>query len=218
MNNLPQYLSQFLNDYLPQQKKSSIHTSESYAYTFQMLIRYAAQRHSLAPSQLTICHLNITLIVDYLNYLERERHNSARTRNARCSAIKSFFKFLEYRDCRYIEQSRQIQNIPKKRITERLVQHLTTKEMRAILNSPDSSTIMGIRDRAMLSLCYSAGLRVSELINIQIEQLNLSCPATISIIGKGRKERILPIQKDTLKAIKAWIPLADHVIRSNMVT
>lgn len=213
MSNLSKYLSQFLNDYLPNERSASINTCESYAYTFQLLVNYAAKRHQLLPSKLDIHHLTANFIVDHLNYLENDRHNSTRTRNARCSAIKSFFRFLEYRNCKYIEQSRRIQCIPRKKFDERLIPYLTLQEMHVILNSPSQNNLTGIRDRAMISLCFSAGLRVSELVGIFVDQVNFSHPATINVIGKGRKERILPLQKEVVIAIKAWIAVRpNHVL------
>lgn len=207
MTNLAQYLSAFLREYLPCERRASPNTCETYAYTFQLLVCYAANRVKLPPSKLTIEQLDVTLIVDFLNYLEKERGNSPRTRNARSAAIKAFFRFLEYRTVSCLDQSRRIHAIPMKKVDEKLITHLTHQEIQSLLDAPDPHTLSGIRDRAMLHLCFAAGLRVSELIGLHLSQLELHPLPTIHVMGKGRRERVLPLWKETATVIKAWIAL-----------
>jgi site-specific recombinase XerD len=207
MTNLAQYLSAFLREYLPCERRASSNTCETYAYTFQLLVCFAADRVKLPPSKLTIEQLDVTLIVDFLYYLEKERGNSPRTRNARSAAIKAFFRFLEYRVVSCLDQSRRIHAIPMKKIDEKLITHLTHQEMQSLLDVPDPHTPSGIRDRAMLHLCFAAGLRVSELIGLHLSQLELHPQPTIHVMGKGRRERVLPLWKETATVIKAWIAL-----------
>ena len=207
MTNLAQFLSAFLREYLPLERRASLHTSETYAYTFQLLVNYAAKQFSISPSQLTLDQLNVDLIVDFLNFLETERGNTARTRNARCAAIKAFFKYLEYRNVAALEQCRQISAIPVKKTDDRLINFLTAGEMQVLLDMPDIHTSSGIRDRAMIYLCFAAGLRVSELIGLRLNQLELGSQTTIHVIGKGRKERILPLWTETVETLKAWIAI-----------
>ena len=212
MTNLAQYLSVFLREYLPLERCASMHTCETYAYTFQLLVNFAARQLKLSPSKLTIEQLNVKLIVHFLNYLETERGNTARTRNARCAAIKGFFKFLEYRAVSSLEQCRQIHAIPVKKTDDKLVNYLTAGEMQVILDAPDIHTPSGIRDRAMIYLCFAAGLRVSELVGLCLNQLELGSQPTIHVIGKGRKERVLPLWKETAVVLKAWIAVRPDVI------
>lgn len=208
MTHLAHYLSLFLRDYLPVERQASIHTIETYAYTFQLLVNYAAHQLKSSPSQLTIEQLNVKLVVNFLNYLETERGNTASTRNARAAAIKALFKFLEYRAPSYLEQCYQIQTIPVKKTDQKLVNYLTAREMQAILDAPNIKIISGIRDRAMIYLCFAAGLRVSELVGIYLEQLELlSTHPILHVIGKGRKERVLPLWKETANVLKAWIAI-----------
>jgi len=208
MTTLAQFLSAFLREYLPLERRASLHTSETYAYTFQLLlVNYAAKHFSISPSQLTLEQLNVELIVDFLNFLETERGNTARTRNARCAAIKAFFKYLEYRNVAALEQCRQISAIPVKKTDDRLVNFLTAGEMQVLLDMPDIRTSSGIRDRAMIYLCFAAGLRVSELIGLHLNQLEFGSQTTIHVIGKGRKERILPLWTETVETLNAWIAI-----------
>jgi len=211
MTNLAQYLSAFLREYLPCERRASQHTCETYAYTFQLLVAFAAHQLKMQPSKLTIEALDTPLIVDFLNYLEKVRGNSARTRNARNAAIKAFFRFLEYRLASCLDQSRRIHAIPTKKADNKLVDYLTHKEMQALLDAPDTRTSSGIRDRAMIHLCFAAGLRVSELIGLHLDQLDLSLQPTIHVIGKGRRERVLPLWKETAIVLQAWITIRPNV-------
>lgn len=207
MNNLSHYLSMFLREYLPCVRGVSQHTSESYAYTFQLLVCFASKCAKTQPSKLTLELFDVPLIIAFLNHLEKERGNSARTRNARLAAIKSFFHFLEYRIPSCLEQAGSIRAIPTKKTDEKLIDYLSKKEMQALLDSTDIHKPSGIRDRAMIYLVYSAGLRVSELVELKVEQLNLNPSPTIHVHGKGRKERIIPLWKETANALRSWIKL-----------
>jgi site-specific recombinase XerD len=149
--------------------------------------------------------LDAPLIVKFLNYLETSRGNGPNSRNIRLAAIKSFMHFMEYRVPTALEQIRRILSIPAKKFDTRLVRHLTVEEMQAILNAPEPTHRFGIRDRAMLYLCFAGGLRVSELIGLRIDDLNLQPNASIIVHGKGRKERCLPLWKETASALRAWL-------------
>lgn len=205
MTNLANYLSVFLREYLPCDRGASQNTCETYAYTFQLLVCFAARRAKTQPSKLTLESINTPLVVAFLNYLEKERANSARTRNARLAAIKTFFRFLEYHVPSCLDQAQRIHAIPFKKTDEKLVDYLTATEMQTLLDAPDLHNLFGIRDRAMLYLAYAAGLRVSELVSIRLEQLQLNQNPLIHICGKGRKERVIPLWKQTAIALRAWI-------------
>ncbi|PKG95262.1 integrase [Paraglaciecola sp. MB-3u-78] len=207
MTNLAFQLSAFLQEYLTNERRVSQHTIDAYAYTFQLLTTFAATILKTQPSKLMIENLDVTLIVDFLNHLETTRGNSPRTRNARIAAIKAFFRFLEYRLVACLDQSRRIHSIPIKKAGHKLVDYLNKIEMQALLDAPDPQTHSGIRDRAMLHLCFAAGLRVSELVGLTLNQIVFQPSATIHIIGKGRRERILPLWKETTTVLRAWLAI-----------
>lgn len=209
MNNLADYLSVFLREYLPSERGASQHTCETYAYTFQLLVCFAAHLLKTQPSKLMLKDIDIPLIVAFLNQLEEVRGNSPRTRNARLAAIKAFFRFLEYRLPSALDQARRIHAIPLKKVDEKLVGYLTQKEMQALLDAPDPKTTSGIRDRAMLYLAFAAGLRVSELVELRLDQLNLKSDSIIRVCGKGRRERIIPLWKETVVALRTWLAVRD---------
>lgn len=207
MTALAPHLSTFLREHLPRERRASRHTCEAYAYSFQLLVCFAADRLRIRPSRLEIEQIEASLILAFLEHIERERGNSARTRNARLAAINSFFRFLEYRLPACFDQSRRIHAIPMKKTDEALVGYLTRDEVRALLDAPDPRIASGVRDRAMLHLAFAAGLRVSELVGLRMDQLDCQALSSVHIMGKGRRERVLPLWKETATVLKAWLAI-----------
>jgi site-specific recombinase XerD len=206
------HITFFLQQYLPVERGVSVNTCESYAYAFKLLFEYASNCLKITPSELHLEQLDAPLIVNFLNYLETERGNGPSSRNIRLAAIKSFLHFMEYRVPATLEQIRRILAIPAKKADTRLVRHLTVKEVQAILNAPDPANRTGIRDRSMLHLCFAGGLRVSELIGLQIDDLNLQPDASVLVHGKGRRERCLPLWKETASSLRAWLAVRGTVL------
>ncbi len=205
MTPIAPHISAFLHERLPLQRGASDHTCDSYAYAFQLLFQFASERLQITPSALVLEQLDAPLIMEFLHYLETVRHNSPRTRNARLVAIKSFMRFLEYRVPALLEHSRRILAIPAKKTDSRLVHYLTIEEMQSLLNVPDLHRRDGIRDRAMLHLCFAAGLRVSELVSLPLKALEFYPKPSVRVLGKGRKERTLPLWKDTAVDLRNWL-------------
>ncbi len=195
-------LAAFLREHLPRDRRASPHTCEAYAYSFQLLVTFAAQRLGTKPCQLEVEHLDVPMILAFLEHIELERANTARSRNARLAAIKSFFRVLEYRLPACLDQALRVHAIPMKKFDQGLVAALTRVEM---LNAPDPRTLSGTRDRAMLHLAFAAGLRVSELVGLRVDQFDARAPASIHVMGKGRRERVLPLWRETTAAVKAWL-------------
>ena len=201
------HLTAFFQQRLPLERGASRHTSDSYAYAFKLLLAYASERFKVTPSHLALEQIDAPLVVSFLNHLETARANRPSSRNVRLAAIKSFMHFLEYRAPSAMEQIRRVLAIPPKKADTRLVRHLTVEEMQAILNAPEPTGWDGIRDRAMLHLCFAAGLRVSELVGVQLADVTLHPQASILIHGKGRRERCLPLWKVTATALRAWLAI-----------
>lgn len=199
------HLTAFFEQRLPIERRASENTRDSYAYAFQLLLTFASKRFKVAPSQLAVEQIDAPLVLDFLNDLETTRGNGPSSRNIRLAAIKSFMHFLEYRVPSAIEQIRRILAIPAKKAESRLVRHLTTEEIQALLNAPDPTGRQGVRDRAMLHLCYAGGLRVSELIALRLDDLKFETQANVLVNGKGRRQRCLPLWKTTTAALRAWL-------------
>jgi len=205
MTQLAPYLTSFLREHLPRERRASVHTCDAYAYSFQLLVTYTAQRLHKRPCLLQIEDFDVAMILAFLEHAEEVRGNKARSRNARLAAVKSFFRYLEHRVPAVLDQALRVHSIPMKKIDETLVASLSRAEVQALLNAPDRRTLSGIRDRAMLHLAFAGGLRVSELVGLSLDQFDGRAPASIHILGKGRHERVLPLWQETAAAIRAWI-------------
>ena len=210
MTSLAPHMEAFLREHLARHRGASQHTCDSYAYSFQSLFAFASQKLKVAPSALLLEQLDAALIGTFLVHLETTRGNSAETRNIRLAAIRSFFRFLQHREPAAVEQVRRVLAIPFKKTDSRLVPYLIQDEMQALLDSPDPSTREGVRDRAMLHLAVCAGLRVSELTGLRLDDVAPQS-ASIRVRGKGRRERALPLWKTTAAALRAWLAIRGPV-------
>lgn len=206
MTPLAPLVTAFFREHLTAEKGVSKNTSTSYSYAFKFLCRYAGGRLGKAPSALFLEDLDARMIRDYLEYLERECRNTPRTRNLRLTAIRSFMKYVEYEMPAALDQVRQIRALSNKRMQERLVNHLTREEMKAVLDAPDPNRRNGIRDQAMFYIGFGTGLRVSELVGLRLDELELDGPyPSILVRGKGRKQRRLPLWKEATRALRTWL-------------
>jgi integrase/recombinase XerD len=210
-------ITAFLREHMPIERGYSPNTCETYAHAFRLLFEFAAGRLGTRPSQLCVEHITAALVLDFLRHIEKARSNTPVTRNSRLAAVKAFMRYVELRVPSSLEQVHQIRAIPTKRHDQALVQHLTMKQMRAILDAPNLATRLGIRDRAMLHLCFACGLRVSELVELPLEGLSLRHPPSIRVCGKGRRERCLPLWKETATDLRAWLAVRGPVRSSEAV-
>jgi integrase/recombinase XerD len=201
----------FLREHMPVDKGCSPHTCETYAHAFRLLFVFASQRLATSPSQLRLEQIDAPMVLRFLEHIEEKRGNGAATRNSRLVAIKAFMRYVEFRIPSALEQARQIRAIPAKRHDLRLVKHLTIEEIRAILRAPDPTTWSGVRDRAMIHLCFSCGLRVSELVHLPLMNVSLQSAPSIKVLGKGRRERCLPLWKETTADLRAWLAIRADV-------
>ena len=204
-------ITAFLREHMPIERGYSPNTCETYAHAFRLLFEFASGRLGMRPSQLCIEHLTAELVLDFLRHIEKARSNTSVTRNSRLAAVKAFMRYVELRVPSSLDQVHQIRAIPTKRHDQVLVQHLTMNQMRAILDAPNLATRLGIRDRAMLHLCFACGLRVSELVELPHEGLSLRHPASVRVCGKGRRERCLPLWKETATDLRAWLAVRGPV-------
>jgi site-specific recombinase XerD len=170
------------------------------------LLTFASARLHTAPSALTLEQLDAELVGAFLEQLDTTRHNGAATRTVRLAAIRAFCRFLQHREPAALEQTRRILAIPFKRRETRLVPYLTAAEVQALVDAPAPDTRSGIRDRAMLHLTICAGLRVSELTGLRLDDVAVQA-TSIRVHGKGRRERALPLWKSTATALRAWLAI-----------
>jgi len=211
MTSLAPHLSTFLRERLPETRGASIHTCDSYAYAFKLLLEFASKRLRKTPSAIELEVIDAPLTLAFLKYLEEQRGCSASTRNARLAAIRSFMRYVELVVPSIIEQSRRILAIPMKRTDTKLIRHLSPPEMEAVLRAPDVKQRDGIRDRAMLHLAFAAGLRATELVTLPLAAVTMTDVPCMRVIGKGRKERALPLWKAAADDLRAWLAVRGNV-------
>lgn len=183
----------------------SPNTIKSYRDTFHLLLKFAQKQTGKEPSNLEFAEVDAPLILGFLDDLEKSRKVTARSRNNRLAAIRSFFRYAAYEVPEQSAQIQQILAIPGKRFSRNLVQFMAQEEMVAILQMPDRSTWLGRRDYALLLLAFQTGLRLSELTGLQKSDVVLGVGAHVRVIGKGRKERCTPLNKQTSLTMKAWL-------------
>jgi site-specific recombinase XerD len=203
--NFSSLLQAFFTDRLMRQRRVSPETIASYRDAFCLLFRFVQQRLRKAPSVLEIEDLDASLIVEFLCWLENERGNCARTRNARLAAIHSFFKYAALRTPTHSWLIQRVLAIPGKRYDRVPVEYLTRIETEALLAAPDQTTWAGRRDRTLMLLTVQAGLRVSELVGLDCQDIVLGSGAHVRCKGKGRKERCTPLRKETIEALHVWL-------------
>jgi site-specific recombinase XerD len=198
-------LQQFFVERLMQQLQASPCTVAAYRDTFRLLLAFVHRELGKQPSDLVIEDLSATLVLDFLRYLEVERHNCARSRNARFAAIRSFMEYVAFQEPSALAIVQTVLAIPMKRFEQPLIGFLTREHIEAILAAPDPTTWAGQRDRVMFATLYNTGARVSELIGMQIGDLIVDPSASVRIRGKGRKERSVPLWRDTAAQLKRWL-------------
>jgi len=201
----PTLLQSFFIDRLMRQRQVSPHTLASYRDTFRLLVQYAQRRLRKAPSDLTMPDLDPSLIGAFLDHLEKERDNSARSRNVRLAAIHSFFQYVALHAPQYCALAQRVLAIPSKRYIRRPISFLTSTEIDALLAAPNLNTWIGRRDRALLLLAVQTGLRASELTSLRCENIVLGSGAHVQCLGKGRKQRCTPLRKDTVAVLREWL-------------
>ena len=201
----PHLLQRFFVERLMQQRQVSSCTVAAYRDTFRLLLAFIHRERGKHPSDLTLEDLNADLILDFLRYLEVERHNCARSRNARFAAIRSFMEYVALQEPSALPITQSVLAIPMKRFEQPLIGFLSRDQIEAILAAPDQNTWAGQRDRVMFATLYNTGARVSELIGMRIGDLVLKPAASVLIRGKGRKERAVPLWRDTAAELKRWL-------------
>lgn len=205
MTRLAPTLQSFFTQYLIDQRGASGHTVTAYRDTFRLLLGYVQQRTGIAPSDLDIAHLSPDMVGDFLTHLEQERGNSIGTRNARLAAIHSLFSHAALRHPEHADVIMQVLAIPTKRTHNAVVTYLAQPEVTALLAAPDRTTWTGRRDHLMLLVMVTTGVRVSELTGLTRADTAPPPGAHIAVHGKGRKDRVTPLDGVTADATATWL-------------
>src|SRR4051794_36532977 len=205
MTALAPLLQAFFTDRLAAQRHASPHTVLSYRDALRLLLDYASGATGKKPSALDIADLDAPLIAAFLNHLERDRHNSVRTRNNRLAAIHSLFGYAAPHHPEHADTIARVLAIPVKRYDRTMLTWLTETEVDALLAAPNRDTWTGRRDHALLALAVQTGLRISELISLTHADTPLGAGAHVRCMGKGRKQRAPPLTKHPVAVLCSWI-------------
>jgi site-specific recombinase XerD len=197
-------LHSFFVDYLPRQRALSPHTLCSYRDSIKLLLQFFVESNG-DITKLTVEQLTVAHVTAFLQHLETARHNCTGTRNVRLSAIHSFFRYLGGECPELLAQAQRILSVPFKRTSTREIQHLDLDEILAVLGAVDPRTSSSRRDLALLSLMFNTGARVSEIVALQTDDLQMASAPSIVLHGKGRKERICPLWPETVHLLEKML-------------
>jgi site-specific recombinase XerD len=209
-------LNRYFNDYLINDRGSSPRTIESYRYAFIQFIVYLETQKNIRPENIMIRDVNRNNIVEMLSWLEKDRNVSASTRNQRLAAFKSFATYLRYEKPECIEETVSIQSIKLKTVLKKDISYLKPEGIKLLLSQINLSTENGYRDYTMLTLMYTTGIRVSELIAIRGCDVSLSNPKTLVIHGKGNKIRHVPIVRQLVPIIGKYLKDNRRLLPQNL--
>ena len=206
----PALLQDFFHRRLVAQRDASAHTIAGYRDTFTLFLGYAAERTRRTPSALTLSDLDAPMVLGFLDHLETERGNSARTRNLRLTAIRSFMRYASLREPTLLAVAQRVLAIPVKRFDRPVLGYLSREEITAIIDAPDRFTWSGQRDAVLFAVLYNTGARVSEITRLHVADVLLDRASSLLLNGKGRKERVVPLWKSTAAQLWRWFPRIDR--------
>lgn len=201
----PTLVQDFFLRRLIDQRGASARTIESYRDAFELLFAFITRRSGKDPSALQMTDLDAPLVLDFLDYLETERGNCVRTRNARLAAIHSFMRYASVRDPASLAVTQRVLAIPSKRFDRPVLGYLSREQVAAILAAPDRRTWCGHRDAVLLATLYNTGARVSEITGLRVRDVLLDRQTAVHLHGKGRKQRVIPLWKSTARELRSWL-------------
>ena len=194
----------YFTEYLINQRALSSRTIASYRDSIMLFLNFAHAHIGKTPTALELSDITPNLILAFLDYLERDRHNSVRSRNLRLTALRAFMKYAGRKDVSALYVVEQALSIPMKRFEHPMLNYLSREEMLAVLGQPNDTWISQ-RDHLLLTILYNTGARVSEVIGIYVADLVLDGVACVHLCGKGRKQRSTPLWKSTVQEIRVWL-------------
>ena len=200
----PTLLQRFFVEHLGKQRAVSPRTIAAYRDAFRLLLGFTEARIGKSPTAISLSDLDAKLILGFLDHLEKDRNNGARSRNARLAALRSFLRYAAHHDLGALAVIEQVLAIPMKRFDRPMLGFLGRPEMQAILDAPDPGSWVGRRDRAFFSVLYNTGARVSETIGLRVGDVVLDASPAVHLRGKGRKKRSVPLWRPTAALLRNW--------------
>ncbi len=208
-------LSHYLSVYLPGQRNVSHNTIKSYRDTFKLFLMYCKQGCGLSIEHLRLQNIDEPLVVGFLSWLQQDRKSSIATRNQRLACIHGFCRYMQIEDTAGLLSYQKILSIPMKKSPKPTVNHLTPDALKLILAQPDLSRASGRRDITMLSVLYDTGARVQELVDLKVRDVRLDHPPILTLTGKGRKTRQVPLMSHTESLLRQYMT-ETHLLQNGM--
>jgi site-specific recombinase XerD len=198
-------LQGFFTDRLLRQRQASPRTVTAYRDSLRLLVTWVRDTKKIPPHRLDWADLDAATITGFLDHLEHDRANTARTRNLRLTAIRSLFTYASLQHPEHAESIRRVLAIPPKRFDRPEIRFLTQPQLAVLLAAPDRTRWEGRRDQALLALCAQAGLRVAELTGLNTADVTIGAAANVRCLGKGRKHRSVPLNTATNSLLGTWL-------------
>lgn len=186
--------------YLESEKNMALYTIKAYNSDWMDFLYFLEKELGLEVSSLDVGSIDHSTIRKYLVYLH-EKGLAKSTAARRLAAIKSFFRYLLKKE---IIAQDPLRDVSTPKIPKRLPRYLEQEDMSRVLEQPAESAVAGIRDRAILELLYGAGLRVSELVRLDLDSIDLSY-GYVRVLGKGGKERLIPLGRMAIAAVAVYL-------------
>ncbi len=202
---LPTLLQRFFCECLIQQRRVSTHTVASYRDTLRLLMTFLHERLGRQPELLRLEDLTAENISAFLDHCEAKRGNSVRTRNTRLAAVRAFLRFALRFEPELMVQLQAAMAIPLKKCVKPVLGYLTSEEMAAIVDAPKTDRWCDRRDRMLFAMMYATGARVSEIVAARVGDLDSTGRDRITLHGKGRKERVIPLMRGTARLLRKWV-------------
>lgn len=215
LDDLPNLVQRFFTEYLVSQRNLSPHTRNGYRDTFRLFLSFVAQHQGHPVDQLKLAAVTPAVVLAFLDHLETTRGNSARTRNLRLAAIRTFVRFVlgQTAGVEFIGVGHRVLAIPQKKFAKRMVGFMSAREIDAVLAATDSATRSGQRDRLLFTFLYNTGARISEALQLRPKDL---LNRAVHLQGKGRKDRTVPLWLRTDRWLRQWCK-SNHVDRDELI-
>jgi integrase/recombinase XerD len=204
---LGEYAESFLTSYLAQERGSSANTISSYFICIKLLFLFCSQHLRKKIEKLRLKDIEGKMVLTFLDYLEAERGNLPQTRNVRLACLHSFFSYVALQDPTMLVVCTRIAAIKPKKVAHKVLPSLTKEQVDAFISVIEPHNLWGLRDHALFLLLYNTGARVSEIVDLKVEDLRMEEPYHVSLTGKGNKQRYVCLWEKTVKAIKLYL---DH--------